>query len=205
MGSTVWSSADRGYQTQHPRGVSGSSAALPTPRALTYPLARVSNWPWVPLDARGSSQSLRDKKEKSDVDVRHKRGTRPRQKRSMWPKGTHQTEEGHELGGAHQTQERHVAEGCTSERRGAQTRGYIRQTRGMDWEVVSIAEVWESGAWFGSTLQSGDLDILRQATGVPAGNISNKRKAASIIYSPQGLLGQGVPLRTYPVGSDTQS
>lgn len=188
------------------------------------------------------------------MDVRHKRGMRPRQKRSMWLKGTHQTEEGHELGGAHQTQERHVAEGCTSDRRaawiggdthqtdeendlrgahqtdeghglggtyqieeghvaagctsdrrGAQTRGYIRQTRGMDWEVVSIAEVWESGAWFGRTLQSGDLDILRQATGVPAGNISNKRKAASIIYSPQGLLGQGVPLRTYPVGSDTQS
>lgn len=90
------------------------------------------------------------------MDVRHKRG--------MWLRGAHQTQEGHDLRGAHQTDKEH--------RLGV----HIRQTRGTDWGVVSTAEVWESGAWFGSTLQSGDLDILRQATEVPAGNVSNARQ-----------------------------
>lgn len=177
--------------------MSGSSAALFTPRTVTYPLARVSNWPWVPLDARGSSQSLRDKKEgqmwTSDTRGACGRGVHIRHKRGMWPRGVHKTEEGNDLRGAHQTD------------KGRRLGVHIRQMRGTDWGVVSTAEVWESEAWFGSTLQSGDLDILRQATEVPVGNVSNERKAASIIYSPQGLLGQAVPLRTYPVGSDIQS
>lgn len=86
------------------------------------------------------------------------------------------TEEGHGLGGAHQTEEGHDLRGAHQTDKEHRLGVHIRLTRGTDWGVVSTAEVWESGAWFGSTLQSGDLDILRQATEVPAGNVSNERQ-----------------------------
>lgn len=38
-----------------------------TQRLLSYPLARVSNWAWVALDARGTNQPLRNKKQVSQL------------------------------------------------------------------------------------------------------------------------------------------
>lgn len=61
-------------------GTSGSSAALTPPHILPYPLARVSNWAWVALDARGTSQPLRNKRIRGQVWAFT-------EKRGMWLRG----------------------------------------------------------------------------------------------------------------------
>lgn len=63
-----------------PLGTSGSSAA-PTPHIFPYPLARVSNGAWVALDARGTSQPLRNKRIGGQVWAFT-------EKRGMWLRGS---------------------------------------------------------------------------------------------------------------------
>lgn len=65
--------------------------------------------------------------------------------------------------------------------------------------AVSTAEVWESGAW----VRKGSLEcrpgLPRQATKVPAGNVSNHRKGSQNLLTA-GPSGPGGPSTNIPCG-----
>lgn len=145
MGSTIKSLIRQliTEHSRHPRGTCGSPAATPPLKTLTYPLTRVSNWAWVPLDARGSRQSLRDKKKESQM--------------------------------------------CTSDR------GRGMQQRCGDLEL-GLEGLFRVETW---------IHLGKPHKHLKERSLTNER-AANVIYSPPGLPGLGVPLRTYPVKSDIQ-